>query len=139
MGQRTRNKGQRTMGRYIRVGMIVMAAAVLAGILPGIASSREEVRELRLVARDMTFYVEGQDAPNPTLRFKAGERIKLVLRNTDRGMSHDFVVPAWDVATTLVEGAGETSVMFRVPAVRGSQPYTCIPHAAMMRGTIHVE
>ncbi|MCA1561382.1 MAG: hypothetical protein LC753_10540 [Acidobacteria bacterium] len=118
--------------------IIVGAAAVTAGMLPRIASSRDEMRELRVVAREMTFYVEGQDAPNPTLRFKAGERVRLVFRNADRGMSHDFVVPGWKVRTELLEGAGETSVTFRVPGP-GSQPYTCSPHAAMMRGTIEIE
>jgi plastocyanin len=127
------------MRGYIRVMIIVAAAAVTVGTLPRIASSREEIRELRLVAREMTFYVEGQDAPNPTLRFKAGEHVRLVLRNADRGMSHDFVVPGWKIRTGLVDGAAETSVTFRVPDGPGSQPYTCSPHAAMMRGTIEIE
>jgi plastocyanin len=127
------------MRRYVRAMIIVAVAAGAAGMLPRIASSREEIRELRLVAREMTFYVEGQDAPNPTLRFKAGERVRLVLRNADRGMSHDFVVPEWNVRTGLLEGAGETSVTFRVPGRSGSQPYTCSPHAVMMRGTIEIE
>lgn len=127
------------MRGYIRVLIIVAAAAVTAGTLPRIASSGEEIRELRLVAREMTFYLEGQDAPNPTLRFKAGEHVRLVLRNADRGMSHDFVVPGWKVRTALVDSAAETAVTFRVPDSPGSQPYTCSPHAAMMRGTIEIE
>ena len=127
------------MRGYIRVMIIVAAAAVTAGTLPRIASSGEEIREVRLVAREMTFYVEGQNAPNPTLRFKAGEHVRLVLLNADRGMSHDFVVPGWKVRTALVDGAAETEVTFRVPDGPGSQPYTCSPHAAMMRGTIEIE
>ena len=119
--------------------IIVATAAVTAGTLPRSASSGEQIRELRLVAREMTFYVEGQDVPNPTLRFKAGEHVRLVLKNTDRGMSHDFVVPGWKVQTGLVDGTAETSVTFRVPDGPGSQPYTCSPHATMMRGTIEIE
>lgn len=95
-------------------------------------------REIRLVVKDMTFYVEGQDTPNPTLSARPGERIRLVLSNTESGMSHDFRIDAWRVQTRVLKGKGEDSVEFTVPNARGSHAYRCTPHAEMMNGTIVV-
>ena len=86
----------------------------------------------------MTFYVDGQDAPNPTLHARPGERIRIVLRNTDVGMSHDFVIRSWRVNTRLLKGKGEDSIEFTVPQTRGAHVYSCTPHAEMMGGTIVV-
>ena len=74
------------------------------------------MREIHLVAKDMTFYVDGQNAPNPTLHARPGERIRIVLRNTDVGMSHDFVIRSWSVNTRLLKGKGQDSIEFTVPA-----------------------
>jgi plastocyanin len=120
------------------------AALIVTALLPILASSRAtgtpSPREIRIVVRDMTFYVEGQDEPNPTLRLRAGEQIRLVLRNEDPGMSHDFAVGSWRVMTPLVTARGaEAVVVFRVPQRRGSYTYSCTPHATIMRGTIQVE
>ena len=127
--------------RYIRVGLVVITAIVLAALLPIIGASREtnDVREVRLVARDMTYYVEGQDQPNPTLTFRAGERVKLVLRNEDDGMLHDFKVRAWEIGTGTIDGKGADSVTFTVPRLRGSHVYSCTPHPSSMRGAIEIE
>jgi hypothetical protein len=125
-------------------GLIAVVAGLIAAgaaLLPTVASSgaSEAPRELRLVVRDMTFYVEGQDAPNPTLRFRAGEEVRLVLKNDDAGMEHDFAIRGWNVRTKLLDGKGEDAVVFRVPSARGQQNYACTPHSEMMRGAIEVE
>ena len=126
---------------YIRIGAIAALVVVAGLMLPRIVASREDVRELRIVARDMTYYVAGapSDEPNPTLRFKAGERVKLVFRNEDTGMSHDFNIDAWDVSTELLNGKGEDVVTFRVPSNTKADRYTCGPHSLMMFGPIVVE
>lgn len=125
---------------YIRVSLVMVAALAAAALLPIIGASREpEARELRLVARDMTFYVDGQDQPNPTLKFRAGERVKIVLRNEDEGMEHDFRVRAWEIGTPVVDGRGVDAVTFTVPRLRGTHVYSCTPHPSSMRGTIEVE
>lgn len=126
---------------YIRVGLVVMTAVVLAALLPIIGASREanDVREVRLVARDMTYYLEGQNQPNPTLKFRAGERVKLVLRNEDDGMQHDFKVRAWELGTEVIDGKGADSVTFTVPKLPGSHAYSCTPHPSSMRGVIEIE
>ena len=127
--------------RYVRVGLVVVAAVLAAALLPIIGASREAepVREVRLVIRDMTYYLEGQNQPNPTLTLRAGERVKLQLRNEDEGMQHDFRVRAWEVGTSVIDGKGSDSVTFRVPELRGAHVYSCTPHPSSMRGVIEIE
>ncbi len=105
---------------------------------PSRAPSLDKVREIHLVARDMTFYIAGQDTPNPTLQARPGERIRLVLINTDVGMSHDFAIRSWRVNTKVLKGKGQDSIEFTVPSTRGTHDYSCTPHAEMMGGTIVV-
>jgi plastocyanin len=129
-------------GSIIRVVLIV-AAVGGAALLPIVAASRggdPAPREIRIVARDMIFYVDGEQSANPTLRFKAGERIRLVLRNDDAGMTHDFVIKEWNVATeTLTDKGAEDTIVFRVPKQRAPTGYYCSPHSEMMRGSVHID
>ena len=132
----------RAKNRTLAGGIIIAVAALAATLLPMLAStSRDDVREIRVVTRDMSFYVDGQTEPNPTITLRAGERVKLILRNEDPGMSHDFVVKAWAVGTKLLEDRGEQdSITFRVPDSRGTTTtYHCTPHAKMMSGTLRIE
>ena len=121
-------------------GVVLTAAAVVVSFLPMLAwSDLDKVREVRLVARDMTFYVEGSLEPNPTLAFRAGEKVRLILKNEDAGIDHNFSIPTWDATTKLLEGRGEDAIEFKVPKRKGSEKYTCTPHSEMMRGTIRIE
>ena len=121
-------------------GIVISVAALVISLLPMIASSDlDSVREVRLTVRDMTYYLDGGSEPNPTLVFRAGERVRVILKNDDPGMDHDFTVPTWEVKTKLLEGRGEAKVVIKVPKKRGDQAYICTPHAKMMRGTIRVE
>ena len=128
-----------------RSKLIVGAALAGAALLAIVAASRDGAassapREIRLVVKDMTFYLEGHDAPNPTLRVRAGEQIRLFVRNEDRGMHHDLVIKPWQVQTRMLERIGEEAVVsFRVPNRVGTATYTCTPHAEMMRGTVQIE
>ena len=122
------------------IAAIVAAAAVVPILMARGAAVPAEPREIRLVVRDMTFYLDGQTVPNPDLRVRAGEHIRLVLRNEDPGMQPDFAVRPWQVVTPALEKKGEeAAVTFRVPDLRGTQIYSCTPHAEMMRGTITIE
>ena len=112
----------------------------LAVILPRVVSSSSDgVREIHLVARDMTYYLEGQHDPNPTLHISRGEHVRIRLSNRDPGMSHDFGVRAWKKGTGLIVGSGDAVVELRAPRVPGDIVYSCTPHGEMMRGTIHIE
>ena len=116
--------------------VLVVAAAAGAIVL---SARGPAAREIRLVARDMTFYVEGQTEPNPILRLRAGETVRLVLRNEDQGMTHDFAIPEWGAVTRRLDGGEEAVITFRVPDHPAPQTYTCRPHSKIMRGSILVE
>ena len=116
------------------------SVVALAAILPHVVSSSTgEAREIHLVVRDMTYYLAGEDVPNPTLRVRTGERIRIRLTNRDAGMSHDFGIRDWKRGTGLIAGTGEAAVEFVAPRAPGEATYACTPHGEMMRGTIHVE
>ena len=124
------------------VAVAVIGLGILAvTLLPMLASSSaDEVREIRLVVRAMNFYVEGETQPNPTLTVRAGEQVRLILKNDDPGMSHDFVVRDWDVATKILEDRGQQdAITFKAPSAPGEKVYHCTPHALLMRGTIRVQ
>ena len=119
---------------------IIGVALAAVGIFAIALSARDvPTREIRIVARNMTFYVDGSPEPNPAIRVRTGERVRLVFRNDDPGTKHDFVVAAWSVETALLRPRTETSIVFRAPAEPSTSGYECTPHASMMRGTITVE
>ena len=120
-------------------GIAVVAFAI--AVLPMIASSNGGgVRDINIVVRDMAFYVDGIPDANPTIAFRAGEQVRMQVRNEDAGMRHDFTIKAWTVSTKMLEDRGEEdTVEFRVPDARGSQTYQCTPHPKMMTGTVRVE
>ena len=120
-----------------------LAVAIVAGAMAfgaiALSARGDGPREIRVVVRDMNFYLDGQPEANPTLRLRAGETVRVVLRNEDEGMKHDFAVPGWKTATKKIESGEEASVTFRVPGQASSQSYTCRPHASIMQGTIQIE
>ncbi len=124
---------------YVRAALVVAALACVATLAPKLSGvSSPQSRAIHLVVKDMTFYVEGDKTPNPALYARPGERLRLVLRNTEPGMSHDFTIEAWKVRTRVLKGVGEDTIEFTVPQTRGAHAYHCTPHAAMMHGTIVV-
>ena len=122
--------------------LAAVALLALAGVatIPILARSRAAaVRQIDVVVRGMTYYVDGQDTPNPTLRVKRGQRLRIVVRNQDSGMSHDLTIRAWEAGTRLLRARDEDVLELRAPDATGETAYSCTPHAAMMRGTIIVE
>jgi plastocyanin len=127
------------LGRRISVKLmgVVVALLLLAALVPAMSST--STREVTLVANGMAFYVEDDlQSPNPTIEVKASERIRIVLRNEDRGMTHDFAVPSLDAALKPVSWNESGEVVLDVPSQPGTYQYVCRPHSLMMRGTIRV-
>jgi len=84
--------------------LLLVAAASCVDLAP---------REIVVVARGMTFTLaQRPDAPNPVIRLRAGERVKLVLRNEAPGLLHDLTIPAWNVQLTQIR-AGESSALLK--------------------------
>lgn len=127
------------VNKAVRALVLGALTVGVAALIPIMALSRESERELRIVVIDRAFYLEGQTQPNPTLTLRAGERVRLVLRNEDDGMRHDFAIRAWGVAVPPIEGRGRRAITFRVPGIPGQATYNCTPHPVSMRGAITVE
>jgi plastocyanin len=128
------------LGRKVSTKVVATLAGLLlfAALLP--ALTRTPAREVHLVVKGMAFYLEtDRDTPNPTIQAKAGERVRVVVRNEDRGLTHDFAVPAVaDAMTKEITWNQSGEVVFDVPETPGTYEYVCQPHQLMMRGTILV-
>jgi plastocyanin len=123
-------------------GALLLAAvvAVAAAAVVTRAGAREEVREIRLVARGMAFFLEGDTATaNPTLRVKAGERVRIVVSNETAGMEHDLAIASLGAAIDPLATGATATLDLQVPGAAGTHEYECRPHAVMMRGRILVE
>ena len=127
------------LGRRVPVSAVAaMAVLMIIGILAP-AFSKTPAREITLVAKDMAFYLEHDlNTPNPTLEVKAGERVRITLRNRDRGITHDFAVPVLRKAVDQIDWNESDDVVISVPKRPGTYQYECQPHRLMMRGTIRV-
>ena len=91
-----RRRGRLQPAHWILV-IALAAAMVVAALLPVLTSAPG--REITLVVRDMTFFLESDPLhPNPTIDVKTGERVRVIVKNQDRGMTHDFAVPAINAA-----------------------------------------
>ena len=116
---------------------IAALIAVATAALVTRAGAREEAREIALVARGMSFYLEADPATaNPTITLRAGERVRFVLRNQTPGIEHDLAVAALGVVLPPVPDGGLGAVDLEVPARPGAYEYQCRPHAVMMKGTL---
>ena len=131
------------MSMWGRRSSVEATAIVVALLVVGVlltAVTRTPAREITLVARGMAFFLESDPAiPNPTLIVKAGERVRITLRNEERGFTHDFAVPAIDAATDLINWNEDADVTFDAPDRPGTYDFVCEPHALMMRGRIIVQ
>jgi plastocyanin len=99
----------------------------------------DPTREITLVARGMSFaLLEAPDEANPTIRLRAGERIRLVLRNEAPGLLHDLEIPDWNVRLEQIRAGQTSDLTFVVPAQAGTHEYRCRPHSTLMRGVVEV-
>ena len=115
------------------IGLLLVTFA----LVPALSST--PTREVRLVVNGMAFYMDGDlETPNPTIEVRAGERVRLVVQNNDRGLTHDFAVPALRRASRAIEWSQSTEIAFDAPESPGDYDYVCQPHRMMMRGTIRV-
>jgi len=122
---------------------LVLLVALLALVLAVRAAARTDpadgARTVVLVARAMTFYVEGLPDPNPRLVVARGETVRFVLRNDDPGMGHDLSLPSLGSRSRLLRDAGTTAeLVVTMPESPGEHPYLCSLHAQVMFGVLQV-
>ena len=126
-------------GRHVSVKLIGTAVVVLLLGAFAVALTRPAPRDITLVVRGMAFYLEdGDGVPNPTIQLNAGERVRITLRNEERGIRHDFAVPSMRADLDPIGWNESADVTFVVPDTPGSYDYWCRPHMLMMRGKIIV-
>ena len=128
----------KTITRHVRVSIVVALLVSTGILLPRVLSSREPIRDVRIVAREMAYHVENLSDRNPTLQLSSGEQVRVTFRNEDRGMLHDFAIPLLSVGTGTVPFGAEKTITFKVPASPAGLNYVCSPHSAMMSGRIVV-
>jgi len=126
-------------GHRVSVKLVVTAVAVLLLGAFAVALTRPAPREITLTVRGMAFYLDGNELPNPSITLHAGERVRVVLRNEERGVRHDFAVPAMRAALEPIGWNESSDVSFVAPETHGEYDYWCRPHMLMMRGKIIVK
>ena len=121
-------------------GVLLMSLTLgcLVFLWPVAADPGDSPREITLVTRDMAFYLDGSDTSNPVLMMRAGETVRIVLRNEDVGIKHTFEVGTWNQAVPSAKGGHTASAVIEVPDRPGRYEYVCGPHPALMRGVIEV-
>ena len=96
-------------------------------------------REIVVIARGMTFVLADEpDEPNPVISMRAGERVRLVLKNEAPGLLHDLGIPEWGVQVTQIRAGESAEVTFTVPTQTGRYEYLCRPHSELMKGVVEV-
>jgi len=125
-------------GYRVSLKLVAMTVVVVLLSVFAYALSRPAPREITLVTRGMAFYLENGDLPNPAISLQPGERVRIVLRNEDRGLKHDFAFPSIDAALEPVTWNQSDDVVFEAPEKPGTYDYWCRPHMTMMRGKIIV-
>jgi plastocyanin len=110
---------------------------LVIALLPALSST--PAREVTLVVKGMAFYLEDDvRTPNPTIDIKAGERVRIVIKNQDRGLRHDFAFPAAKAVSKELTWNQTGQVSFKAPSTPGTFEYYCQPHRLMMKGIIRV-
>lgn len=141
----------RTARGIVEAGLLALAGlGVGAALLLRPWAGPPADRVVRLRARDMAFALESGGEANPDIRVRVGERVRIVLANSDRGMTHDLAVldpthpgpegPRADGRSARTGDVrygeeGSLVVRFREP---GTRTYLCTYHPDLMRGSIHV-
>ena len=124
-----------------RVALMVAGVAVVGAkaLIPATANPRVTPREIVLVAREMTLFLEGSELPNPTIAVRRGEEVRFVIRNQDAGITHGFAVSGVDAQSLdRIDAGTSAGITFRAPVKPGNYQYVCPPHAQMMKGTLLV-
>lgn len=131
----TRETRRRWIGSAAALtGLLVVGAAATALLPKGWAGEKVD-RTLELSMKDFAF-----NGNNPVLRLRAGETVKVVVRNDepDPRVLHSFRIPGLDVrCDTDIKPGEQREFVLRVPAT-GDYVYTCCTHPGM-GGSIEIQ
>jgi plastocyanin len=122
------------------VAVVVVASAAFLASARRVYAPEAPDRVIVLSAKGYAFHDSTAPAiDNPPLRLRAGERVRVVLRNEEKGgVEHNFKIPGLDVRCSKKVPAGEEgAVEFTVPK-DGLYTYTCCSHPGM-GGAVQIE
>jgi plastocyanin len=120
-------------GGSIAALFTLLIVIVVADPFSARGGTEPAVREIVLEAKDVVF---GGD--NPTIHAKPGERVRLIVRNSDPGILHSISVPGIDSEVRHIRYGEEVVLDLTIPE-GGSFQYVCPQHAPRMQGRIVVE
>jgi plastocyanin len=126
------------LGLLGTLALVALSVAVAAAIAGASAGARAPERELTLIARDMGFFLPGDQRANPTLHMAPGERVEVRLVNGEPGIRHDLLVEEMGFEIPAFRDGGERVAVLQAPAAPGRYEYVCSLHRGMMRGVIMV-
>ena len=125
--------------RNVLLLVVVLLAALGAAVSFSFQGRRsQEPRTIVLVARDMAFVAEPAAGPNPAITLRPGERLRLVLRNQDRGMKHDLAIRTLGLRTRVLDYGESDALVITAPEQPGTLEYFCSFHPFLMRGSLVV-
>lgn len=122
----------------IAVVMLMAGVALAFALLPGIArnGANEAVKEFVLIAKGMKFHVQGEAGAK--LAVRAGERVRLTIRNEEsQPIAHNFVLVGLGIRTSYLQ-PGESGVVEFVTEREGTLLYACLLHPGLMEGQIKI-
>jgi len=114
------------------LAVAVLLAATWVALSGASIGETQAVREVVLEARDVAF-----NADNPTIEARPGERLRIVVRNTDPGVVHSVTIPGLTEDVVHVEYGEQVSLEVTMPA-SGDFEYVCPQHAPKMKGKLVV-
>lgn len=118
------------LGAALAGGVLLLAAAFAAPW----GRSAAPVREILLEARGVTF-----NGSNPTLTARAGERLRITVRNAEPGpVPHDLRLVGPGVRATRLLQPGEEATLEVLLDRPGRYAYGCSLHPGLMDGVIEV-
>jgi heme/copper-type cytochrome/quinol oxidase subunit 2 len=126
--------------KIFAVGLIIALATFAMMAFTTRESPRVEQRELEVIAREIAFHSSDQPGqPNPVLRLRKGEPVKLTLRNEEiSSVLHCFIITGLNVKTTRSLSVGESETLTFTPNAKGTFAYACLMHPNMS-GKVVVE
>ena len=121
------------MNRNVKYLLTICCLAVLIAATVTVSKQLDPpVRVIVLEAKDLRF---GDN--NPTLHARVDERLRLMVHNTDTGITHAVSIPAMNTENVTIQHGqtGSIDVTFREA---GEYAYVCSHHMPSMQGKIIV-
>jgi plastocyanin len=127
--------GARRTTRAVLIAVAFVAVGLTA-LMPAVATPRTGPREIVLVVRNMAFYLEGSEEPNPTIVLKASEHVRITVKNQESGITHALSIVPFRASIDRIEPGSTRGMQFQAPGKPGRYEYVCPPHAQMMKGVL---